>query len=119
MKKALLSIAAAALALAPAAGLARPMWIPVSADGSCMANANSITRETLFLHVQVSCKTPAGYSALVISVECGTWHQFISVDGKDLSDRSVQIHPNTMSEAVAYLACDIAQPPAKAKAFLF
>jgi len=110
MKKALLSVVAGALALAPVSGLAKPMWVPVSADDSCVANANAITRETVFLHVQVSCKTPSGYIASVMSVECATWQYFLSVEGKDVSDRSMLIHPNTMAESVAYLACEIVPP---------
>ena len=108
--KALLSIAAAGLALAPVTGLARPLWIPVSADDRCHANANAISRETVFLHVQVSCKADSGYQASVMSVDCSTWHHFLSVEGRDVYERSQLIHPNTMAEAVAYLACEIVPP---------
>jgi hypothetical protein len=108
--KALLSLAAAALALAPAAGMAKPLWIPVSADERCHANANAISRETVFLHVQMSCKTNSGSVASVVSVDCTTWHYFLRVEGKDAYTNSQLIHKDSVIESVAYLACEIVPP---------
>jgi hypothetical protein len=108
MKKALLSIAAAALALAPAAALAKPIWVPVSADNKCYANTSAISRETVFLHVPVSCTEKNGSQGTAIfSVDCTSWQYFLSVEGKDVYAKSQVIGRGTTGESIANLACEI------------
>ena len=106
MKKALLSIAAAALALAPAAGLARPQWIAISADGTCHANYNAVQRveQDVFV-VPFSCDTEnAGKVAGEAVVACKAWAYFLKLDGRIVKGLG-PIEKNSVAESAAYLVC--------------
>jgi hypothetical protein len=105
MKKALLSIAAAALTLAPAAGLARPQWVPISADGKCHANYNAIRKNGPIFVVPFSCDTEdAGKVAGESHLVCAAWSYFLVVEGRPAKAPG-PIEKDSVAESAAYLVC--------------
>ena len=104
--KTLFALAAAALALAPAAGLARPQWIAISADGKCHANYNAVQKvEQGIFAVPFSCDTEdSGKVAGEAFVSCGAWAYFLRLDGRIVKGPG-PIEKNSVAESAAYLVC--------------
>jgi hypothetical protein len=93
------------LALAPAAGLARPQWVPLSADGKCHANYNAIRKDGPVFVVPFSCDTEdAGKVAGEFFISCPFWYYFMQV-GRRIVKALGPIEKDSVGESAAYLVC--------------
>jgi hypothetical protein len=108
MKKAFLAVAAAALALAPAAAPARPQWVQLGTNGRCHANYNAIRKidpQRLTFTMPISCEFEGSVVTAEAGIYCEEWASTLSAGDGVLVNPYGPIGKGTVAEHAAYLVC--------------